>query len=149
MDQGAFVPSAPSIGIGGPSNPFVPGSIANMGVVDTVVPPPPNPIPTAKLEPAKPVRVGGTVLEAKMIKRVVPIYPPLAKQARVSGSVRLEGIIARDGTIRQLRVISGHALLVRAAMDAVRQWVYSPTLLNGQAVEVIAPIDVNFVLNNQ
>lgn len=149
VDQGAFVPSAPSLGTGGPAGTFVPGSIATVGVVDTIVPPPPAPIPTAKPEPTKPLRMGGTVLEAKMIKRVVPIYPPIAKQARVSGSVRLEGIIAKDGTIQQLRVISGHALLVRAAMDAVRQWVYSPTLLNGQAVEVIAPIDVNFVLNNQ
>ena len=147
VDQVAFVGSAPSIGTGGPTSPFVPGSIASVGAVDTKVLPPPS-TPVAKPEPAKPVRVGGSVLEAKMIKRVVPIYPALAKQARVSGSVRLEGIIAKDGTIQQLRVISGHALLVRAALEAVRQWVYSPTLLNGQAVEVSAPIDVNFVLNN-
>ena len=88
------------------------------------------------------------MLEAKIIKRAIPIYPPLAKQARISGVVRLEGIIAKDGTIQKLRVLSGHPLLVTAAVEAVRQWVYSPTQLNGQAVEVIAPIDVNFILNN-
>ncbi len=139
-------PSAPLIGIGGPTSPFVPGSIAGVAMAE-IAPPPPS-APAVKVEQTKPVRVGGSVLEAKMIKRVVPIYPPLAKQARVSGSVRLEGIIAKDGTIQQLRVISGHALLVKAAIDAVRQWVYSPTLLNGEVVEVVAPIDVNFVLSN-
>ena len=147
VDQVVFVGNAPLIGTWGPTSSYVPSSIASVVSVDTVPPPPST--PAAKVESAKPVRVGGSVLEAKMIKRVVPIYPALAKQARVSGSVRLEGIIAKDGTIQQLRVISGHALLVKAAIDAVKQWVYSPTLLNGQAVEVSAPIDVNFVLNNQ
>ena len=147
VDPVAFVGSAPLIGTGGPTGSYVPGSIASVVGVDTVPPPPST--PAAKVESAKPVRVGGSVLEAKMIKRVVPIYPALAKQARVSGSVRLEGIIAKDGTIQQLRVISGHAWLVKAAIEAVKQWVYSPTLLNGQTVEVIAPIEVNFVLSNQ
>ena len=117
--------------------------------IPTDPPPPPAPKPVVKaVEPTGPVRVGGTVLEAKIIKRAIPIYPPLAKQARISGVVRLEGIIAKDGTIQKLRVLSGHPLLVTAAVEAVRQWVYSPTQLNGQAVEVIAPIDVNFILNN-
>ncbi len=84
---------------------------------------------------------------AKIIKKVIPTYPPLARQARVSGTVQLVGIIAKDGTIQQLQVASGHPLLVKAALDAVRQWIYRPTLLNGQAVEVIAPIDVIFSLS--
>ena len=83
-----------------------------------------------------------------MLNRVLPIYPPLAKAARIQGLVRLEGIIARDGTIQQLRVIGGHPLLVQAALDAVRRWRYRPTHLNGEPVEVIAPIDVNFILSN-
>jgi periplasmic protein TonB len=76
----------------------------------------------------------------------MPVYPPLARQARIAGAVMLEGIIARDGTVKNLRVLSGHPLLAGAALEAVRQWRYRPTLLNGEPVEVIAPIAVNFVL---
>jgi protein TonB len=83
---------------------------------------------------------------AKLVKKVIPIYPPLAKSARVSGVVHLLGVIAKDGTIQNLQLINGHPLLAHAAMEAVSQWVYQPTLLNGQPVEVIAPIDVNFTL---
>jgi protein TonB len=98
-------------------------------------------------EPEKPHAVGGDVQAAKLVRRIVPVYPPLARQARVSGTVHLVGVIAKDGTIQQLQVVSGNPLLVQAALDAVRQWVYKPTLLNGQAVEVIAPIDVIFTLS--
>ncbi len=97
--------------------------------------------------PAKPTIVGGDVQAAKLLKRVMPVYPALARQVRVSGTVRLIGIIAKDGTIQQLQVASGHPLLIPAAVEAVRQWIYTPTLLNGQAVEVIAPIDVIFTLS--
>jgi protein TonB len=108
---------------------------------------PKAPIAEPPLTPAKPQRVGGDVQAAKLIKKVIPVYPPLARQARVSGTVQLIGVIAKDGTIQQLQVVSGHPLLVKSALDAVRQWIYRPTLLNGQAVEVIAPIDVNFRLS--
>jgi protein TonB len=84
---------------------------------------------------------------AKLVRKVIPQYPPLAKTARISGVVHLVGIVARDGTIQNLQLISGHPLLARAAIDAVKQWVYQPTLLNGEPVEVIAPIDVSFTLN--
>ncbi|HLJ18216.1 MAG TPA: energy transducer TonB [Bryobacteraceae bacterium] len=70
----------------------------------------------------------------------------MARAARISGIVKLVGVIAKDDTIQQLQVVSGHPLLVRAALDAVRLWVYRPTLLNGAAVEVIAPIEVVFTL---
>jgi len=83
---------------------------------------------------------------AKLLRKIIPEYPSLAKVARVSGVVRLLGVIAKDGTIRNLQLVSGHPLLARAALEAVKQWVYQPTLLNGQPVEVIAPIDVNFTL---
>jgi len=111
-------------------------------------PPPPNPEPPA---PAKrsPLPVGGDVQMAKLVKKVLPLYPPLARTARVSGVVHLVGIIARDGTIRNLQLVSGHPLLTRAAMEAVQQWIYKPTLLNGEPVEVIAPIDVNFTLSDR
>ena len=75
------------------------------------------------------------------------MYPPLAKAMRVSGTVKLVGIIGRDGTVQDLRVVEGHPLLVKAAVEAVKQWRYRPTLLNGEPVEVTAPIDVRFVLN--
>jgi periplasmic protein TonB len=106
---------------------------------------PPHP-PAVAAAPSGPLRVGGDVQMAKLVKKVIPEYPPLAKTARVSGVVRLLGVIAKDGTIQNLQVISGHPLLARAALEAVKQWVYQPTLLNGQPVEVIAPIDVNFTL---
>ena len=76
-----------------------------------------------------------------------PVYPPLARAARISGAVELTGVIATDGRIRELRVVSGHPLLAKAALEAVRQWVYEPTVLNGEPVEVIAPITVHFQLN--
>jgi periplasmic protein TonB len=94
-----------------------------------------------------PVRVGGDVLSAKLIKQVLPAYPQPARQLRISGAVHLLGIIAKDGTIQRLQVLSGHPLLRQAALDAVSQWVYRPTILNGQPVEVEAPIDVIFTLS--
>jgi protein TonB len=96
--------------------------------------------------PAAPIPVGGNVQAAKIIKRIIPLYPPIALQTRVSGTVRLTGVIAKDGTVQKLQVISGNPVLVQAALDAVRQWVYQPTFLNGQPVEVIAPIDIIFSL---
>ena len=84
---------------------------------------------------------------AKLVRKILPEYPPLAKSARISGVVHLIGIISRDGTIRNLQLVSGHPLLARAAMEAVQQWVYKPTLLNGEPVEVMAPIDVYFNLS--
>jgi protein TonB len=96
--------------------------------------------------PVKPPRI--TVIRmATPIYKVEPIYPPLAKQARVSGTVELLGVLGTDGRIHELKVLRGHPLLVGAALDAVRRWVFEPTLLNGQAVEVSAPITVNFILN--
>jgi protein TonB len=124
----------------GPAMPFAPPTIH----VD-VVQPPPNPAVVPKPKP-EPLRVGGDVQSAKLLKRVMPVYPALARQVRIEGTVRLAGVIAKDGTIEQLQLISGHPLLVQAALDAVRQWVYRPTMLNGEAVEVIAPIDVVFTL---
>jgi periplasmic protein TonB len=109
-------------------------------------PPPPRPEPTPTQQTREPIRVGGDVQMAKLVKRVLPRYPPLALTARISGTVHLIGIISRDGTIRNLQLVSGHPLLTRAAMEAVQQWIYQPTLLNGEAAEVIAPIDVNFTL---
>lgn len=76
----------------------------------------------------------------------MPIYPQLAKQAHIEGTVVLHAIIAKDGTISNLQFISGHPLLMKAAIDAVRQWQYKPTLLNGESVEVDTTITVVFTL---
>jgi protein TonB len=139
-----FIPSAASF-----SNALTIGIPTNLGplvVSPAIAPPPARPVTEPAKAPEKPHAVGGDVQAAKLIKKVIPAYPALAKQARISGTVRLVGVIARDGTIEQLQVVSGHPLLVGTAVDAVRQWVYRPTLLNGVAVEVIAPIDVIFTL---
>ncbi len=83
-----------------------------------------------------------------MISQVRPTYPPLAKQARIQGVVVLEAVIGKDGTIQNLRVITGHPLLIKAAQDAVSQWRYKPTMLNGEPVEVVTTVTVNFAFAN-
>jgi protein TonB len=116
-------------------------------LTETARVPPPAAKPVEQTAPIPRIVVGGQVQEARIIRRVIPTYPPLARQARVSGTVRFTAIIARDGTIQNLTLLSGHPLLVQAATDAVRQWRYRPTLLNNEPVEVISPIDVIFILN--
>ena len=74
------------------------------------------------------------------------MYPPLARSARVTGVVLLQATISTEGTIKDLRVISGHTLLQEAAIEAVKQWRYKPQLLNGQPIEVITTITVNFIM---
>jgi TonB family protein len=94
------------------------------------------------------IRVGGNVAAVNLISKVQPVYPQLAKQARVQGSVHFTAIIGKDGHVQDLQLIGGHPLLVQAAQDAVKQWVYKPTLLNGDPVEVTTQIDVNFTLSD-
>jgi periplasmic protein TonB len=110
-------------------------------------PPPPPPPPVKKTEPKpRPVPVGGQVQLAKLVFGPRPVYPALAKQARISGAVRLEAVIARDGSVENLRYVSGHPMLVEAAIAAVEQWRFQPTYLNGVPVEVATDIEVNFKL---
>jgi protein TonB len=92
------------------------------------------------------VPVTSTIEAAKLTSRIQPLYPPLAIQARIQGNVVLHAIISREGTVSELQVLSGHPLLVNSALEAVRQWRYSATLLNGQAVEVETTITISFVL---
>lgn len=100
----------------------------------------------AGAQPADPVRVGGGVQEPRKIRTVDPTYPQQAKDDKLSGTVILEAIIAKDGTVREVRVLRSNPMFDAAASDAVKQWVYSPTLLNGVPVEVIMTVVVNFVL---
>ena len=112
------------------------------GALGAAPPPPPPPKP----QTPKRIRVGGQVESAKVVFGPKPEYPPLAKMARIQGTVRLDAVISKDGSIQNLKVISGHPLLVRAALETVQRWRYQPTLLNGDAVEVATEIDVNFTL---
>jgi len=111
-------------------------------------PPPPNirPPEVVKTIPKDPIRVGGVVQAANLVNKVLPVYPPMAKLARQQGTVRLAAIISKDGSIQKLELVSGPPLLVLAAMEAVKQWQYRPTLLNTEPVEVITTIDVVFTL---
>jgi periplasmic protein TonB len=117
-----------------------------IGSVPSAAPPPPPPPPEKPKTPSR-IRVGGSVQEAKLVRKIMPQYPPLAKQARIQGTVRLNAIIGRDGAIQNLQLVSGHPLLSPSAIDAVKRWVYQPTLLNGEPVEVVTVIDVNFTLS--
>jgi protein TonB len=123
---------------GGQAGGVMGGILGGLGTA----PPPPPPKPQT---PSR-IRVGGQVEAAKQIYAPAPEYPPLAKMARIQGTVRLQAIIAKDGTIKDLTVLSGHPLLAPAALAAVRQWRYQPTLLNGEPVEVETEIDVIFTL---
>ena len=105
---------------------------------------PPPPRPTAPTR----IKQGGVVTAASILSQTRPVYPALARQARIQGSVVLHAIIGRDGRVAQLEVMSGHPLLVLAALDAVKQWLYKPTLLNGDAVEVDTTITVTFIMGS-
>jgi len=143
-----------SSGVGGVQG-GIPGGVAGGtpgGVLGSILsstpsamppPPPPPPVKAA----LKRITIGGNVQQAKLVRQPKPVYPPLAKQARISGVVHLAAVISRDGTIQDLKVISGHPLLIPSALEAVKQWVYQPTLLNGEPVEVSTQIDVNFTLS--
>jgi TonB family protein len=94
------------------------------------------------------IAVGAAVQERQLIRKVEPVYPELARAARIQGLVRFTVIIAKDGHVTDIQLVSGHPLLVTAAREAVAQWVYRPTLLNGQPVEVVTNVDVNFALES-
>lgn len=106
----------------------------------------PTPPPPPKPKVVQRIRVDGQVEAAKLIYNPAPEYPSLAKMARIQGKVRLEVIISKDGTIQDLKVLNGHPLLVKAALDAVKQWRYQQTLLSGEPVEVVTDVDVDFTL---
>ena len=113
----------------------VPGSLLGS---DQILPPPPP--PAAHPRPS-------TMMEGNLVLRVQPDYPAPARQLRVQGKVVLRAVISREGTIENLQVVSGHPMLVRAAVDAVRQWRYRPYVLNGEPVDVETEVTVNFVLS--
>ncbi len=114
-------------------------------------PPPPQqqaaaPQPAATQGSAAPVRTGGRAQEARLLQRVSPVYPVLARQSRVSGIVRVQALIGRNGKVKKATAISGPPLLRQAAVDAVLRWTYSPAQLNGEPVEADTFVDINFQL---
>lgn len=129
-----------------PDDKFVngfPGPAPTLPTTTVNVAPPPPPMEKQITR----VRVGGRVQAPTLIHRVEPIYPALAKASRVGGTVRMEAVINTSGQIINLRIVSGHPLLIEAAMKAVQQWRYQPTRLNDEPVEIATAIDVNFTLS--
>jgi protein TonB len=105
-----------------------------------------TPVAVPKVAAPQRVRVSAGVTSGLLIRKVNPNYPPLARQARISGTVVLRAVISKDGSIENLSLVSGHPMLAPAAIDAVKQWKYKPYLLNGEPVEVDTEVQVNFTL---
>jgi protein TonB len=128
-------PNARIAGSGHGSRNGITGGIGDS--LNAIAPPPP---PTAR-----PPRISH-MMEGNLIYRVQPVYPVLARQARIQGEVVLFAVISRDGTIERLQVLRGHPMLAPAALEAVRQWRYRPYVLNGEPIEVDTQVTVNFHL---
>jgi len=131
----------------------VPGGVSGGqlgGVIGGIVSATSNLAAVPKLQLAVPqrVRISQGVTKGLLLQKVEPPYPPLARAARIQGEVVLNAIISKEGTIENLQLVSGHPMLVPAALEAVRQWRYRPYLLNGQPVEVETTITVIFLLSN-
>ncbi len=136
-------PSGGAVGVVGGVPGGVPGGQMG-GVIGGIISSTPVAVPKAAT-PTR-VRVSQGVTEGLLMKKVQPAYPPLARSARIQGQVVLQAVIGKDGTIQNLRAISGHPMLTPAAIDAVKQWRYKPYFLNGEPVEVDTQITVNFTL---
>ena len=126
----------------------VPGGVLGgqmVGVIRSIISS--TPVAVAKVATPQRVRVSQGVSQGLLIKKVQPPYPPLARQARIQGNVVLQAEISKDGTIQNLRLMSGHPMLAPAAIEAVKQWRYKPYFLNGEPVEVETQITVIFSLS--
>lgn len=126
-----------AVGVPGPGEPgiSIPGASGS------------GPLPPPPSRPPRPARVSRGVMEASLIHRVEPVYPVIARNMNLSGEVRLRALIGTDGAIKRVDVISGSPILARAAVEAVLQWRYKPTLLSGEPVEVETYITVTFVID--
>ena len=137
----------PSAGIGGVVG-GVPGGVPGGqmgGVIGGIISS--TPIAVPKIATPQRVRVSQGVSQGLLVHQVKPTYPALARQARIQGQVVLQAVIAKDGTIQNLHMVSGHPMLAPAAIEAVKQWRYKPYFLNGEPVEVETQITVNFTLS--
>jgi len=127
---------------GGQMGGVIGGIISGAGKTN-VAPPPPAPVSKA------PIRVGGRVKPPKALYTPAPQYPVIAKQTKVQGVVQIDAVLDTDGSVIEMKVVSGHPLLIQAALDAVRQWKYEPSYLNGQPIAVELIVNVTFVLSQQ
>jgi periplasmic protein TonB len=125
------------------SIPGVPNGTSNAVITDVIRN---TPAAVPKIAVQK-VRVSSGVAQGLLIHEVKPQYPALARQARIQGTVVLQAVIDKEGKVQHLQVVSGHPLLIQAAMDAVKQWRYKPYYLNGEPVEVDTQININFTLS--
>lgn len=122
---------------------LVDGVVFNDGsAIGDAVPPPPAPAPRER----EPVRVGGAITRPERLHDVPPVYPAVARLARLEGTVILEAVIGTDGTVRDVRVLRPVPPLDNAAIEAVRQWVFTPTRLNGDPVPAVMTVTVTFRL---
>lgn len=136
-------PAMASTGVVGGVPGGVPGGSMG-GVIGSVLSSTPVAVP--KIATPQRVRVSSGVQSGLLVRKVNPTYPPLARQARIQGTVVLQAQISKDGNIENLQLISGHPMLAPAAIEAVKQWKYKPYLLNGEPVEVETQVQVNFTL---
>jgi protein TonB len=134
---------APMTGVIGGVEGGVPGGSVG-GVIGSLLSATPHTANVPIAVPKQRIRVSTGVSEGLLYHRVEPVYPPIAQRARIEGSVELKAIISKEGTIEGLQRMTGHPLLVAAAMDAVRQWRYRPYMLNGEPLEVETTVMVNF-----
>jgi len=146
-------PLATTAGVAGGVPGGIPGGQLG-GVIGGIISSSPSLAAVPRLSPPPPpavqrVRVSQGVIKGLLLYRVEPAYPPLAKQARVQGTVVLTAIIDKAGNVQHLQVVSGHPLLAPAAIEAVKQWRYKPFLLNGQPVEVETTVTVNFNMRSE
>jgi periplasmic protein TonB len=137
-------PPMPSTGVVGGVPGGVPGGSMG-GVMGSILGSTPMAVP--KIATPQRVRVSQGVTSGLLIRKIQPAYPPLARQARIQGNVLLQAEISKEGTIENLRLISGHPMLAPAAIEAVKQWKYKPYILNGEPVEVDTQITVIFSLS--
>lgn len=148
LDQFASAPDIGIVGTGSDTNTVF--GLGLSGVIGAApgAPPPPESAAVPKKKSANgPVHVASVLQEANLVRKVMPVYPPLAKSARVQGMVEFTALISKEGRVENLQLVHGHPLLVQAAQEAIEQWRYRPTILNGVAVEVVTDIIVNFTLN--
>jgi periplasmic protein TonB len=141
MNAGGVAGGVPG-GVAGGSMGGVIGGV--IGGINTAVP---MVLLAPKEKPRAPIRVGGRVKEPRLISRVDPVYPPLARQTHVQGTVLIEAVLDEQGNVVEAKVASGPPLLIQAALDAVRKWKYEPTYLNDQPVAVQLNVTVMFTLN--
>jgi protein TonB len=131
--------------IAGPNIPgaWGPGSLDGVGnSLGTYARPSMPPVPVTVVPPLRISHMS----EGDLVRKVLPVYPPLARTARIQGQVVLQAVISKQGAIEDLKLLAGHPMLVPAAIEAVRQWRYRPYLLNNEPVEVETQITVNFSL---